>query len=116
MRVLSKVSIIDWQVEEVTKHLLERKLRFDSYISEGLTTDFIDGFVVDKNHINGLEVHIITQDAFLFIFNLNSKRLITVLAPRPKQIKRYYEPLNLRWDVNIVNKANINFQKGLNNL
>lgn len=116
MRVLSKVSILDWQVEEVTNHLLQRQDRFNSYTSQGLTTDFIDGFVVDKNHVNGLEVHIITRDAFLFIFNLESKKLITVLAPRPQQIKRYYEPLNLRWDINIINKASKNFQKGLNNL
>ncbi len=116
MKIIEKVDISQWCMKDVTRHLEERRDRFNNYLSEGLTTSFVDGFVVDKNHINGLEVHIVTEEAFTFIFNLKSKKLITVLASRPQQIKRYYEALNLKCDKNILDKALQNFTKGLNKI
>lgn len=116
MKIIEKVDVSQWCMKEITKHLEERKDRFNSYLSEGLSASFVDGFVVDRNHINGLEIHIITKEAFTFIFNLKSEKLITILASRPQQIKRYYEALNLNCDKNILNKALENFTKGLNKI
>jgi len=54
----------------------------------------IDAFIVDKQHPNGDEVHVITDTGFILIFNERSERFITVLHARPMQLKRYYMSLN----------------------
>lgn len=77
------------QVEE-TEHFKERLKRFTVYTKEGL--DFNDialGFEVDKMHVNGPELHIITNEAFIIILNSNTKKLITVKAARGAQIIEY---------------------------
>lgn len=50
----------------------------------------IKAVVVDRNHRNGLEVHIVTDTALVLIFNKESKKLITKLIARPAQITRYF--------------------------
>ena len=47
--------------------------------------------VVDKGHRNGPEVHKITDNAIIVIYNQRTGKLITKLIARPGQIKRYYE-------------------------
>jgi hypothetical protein len=51
----------------------------------------VDGFIIDRGHKNGLEVHSISDKGIIVIHNLNSGKLITKLLARPQQIKRYYE-------------------------
>lgn len=63
--------------------IIERKLHGDGYI--------IDGFVIDRGHKDGLEVHSITENGVIIIHNYHTGKLITKLIARPEQIKRYYE-------------------------
>lgn len=51
----------------------------------------MDGFVVNKLHPHGEEVHSITDNGIIIIHNLMSGRLCTKLIARKNQIKRYYE-------------------------
>ena len=51
----------------------------------------VDGFVIDRGHKDGLEVHSITDNGLIIIHNLTSGKLITKLLARKNQIKRYYE-------------------------
>ena len=53
----------------------------------------IDGklciFVVDKGHKNGAEIHVITENAVICIYNQRSKKFVTALIARPAQLERY---------------------------
>ena len=46
-------------------------------------------FIVDKGHKNGKEIHVITENAVIHIYNYYSKRYIKGLIARPAQLKRY---------------------------
>jgi len=50
----------------------------------------VSGFLVDKDHENGLEEHYITTTGLVVIRNHNTHKAITVLVARPAQIDRYY--------------------------
>lgn len=85
-----------------TEHLKDkRKERLDLAISLLDNNDYIEyTFLIDKNHIEGKELHCITHSGIIFIlneykYNNNIPCFITVLLARPNQIKRLYEPFNL---------------------
>lgn len=87
--IATKVMVI-WMV---SKHYETQRSERDKFIDEKLNGDgyIIDGFVVDKGHKHGLEVHSITNNGVIIIHNLVSGKLVTKLLARPNQIKRYYE-------------------------
>lgn len=74
-----------------TKHYEEQRIKREQLINDLGDSYIIDGFVVDKGHKNGLEVHSITSNGVIVIHNLHSGELITKLIARPHQIERYYE-------------------------
>lgn len=65
----------------------ERKRIAEEVIGKG---EVIDTFFWDKGHPDGPEDHVITSTGLIYIYNHNTKRLITVLIARPAQISRYY--------------------------
>lgn len=50
----------------------------------------IDTFVLDRGHKNGKEVHKITDNGIVLIYNQKSNKLITKLIANPRQLDRYY--------------------------
>lgn len=52
-------------------------------------------FVVNCGHINGKEIHTITEKGVILIHNIKTKNLVTMLFARPGQIIRYWKALNL---------------------
>ena len=50
----------------------------------------VDKFIVDRGHINGREIHNITDTGLIIIQNERTQKFVTVLIARPNQIKRYY--------------------------
>lgn len=103
-----------------TQHFVERNNRVESYNKLGLLEiDFKYGFIVDKNHPNGDEMHFFNSKGIIYIMNCRTGKLITVLAARPGQIKRYFEELKLdiTEDVQeLVDKALSNQMNGYNYL
>ena len=77
----------------MTKHYKNKRCNREKFISEHLEDDgnIVDGFVVDKGHPNGAEVHSITDKGIIIVHNFYSGKLVTKLLARPQQIKRYYE-------------------------
>ena len=77
----------------VSQHYKDKRSSREDFIKEHLGGDgyIVDGFVVDKHHPAGLEVHSITDKGVIIIHNLISGKLCTKLLARPQQIKRYYE-------------------------
>lgn len=75
-----------------TKHYKNQRYGREKFISECIGDGYIvDGFVVDKGHPNGVEVHSITDNAIIIVHNYRTGKLVTKLLARPQQIKRYYE-------------------------
>ena len=54
----------------------------------------VHSFIVDKSHINGLEVHVLCSNRLIYIYNKTSKKLVTVLYARDGQLKRYFTRYN----------------------
>ena len=46
-------------------------------------------FIVDKGHKNGAEIHVITENGVINIYNCYSKKYVTGLIARPGQLMRY---------------------------
>lgn len=76
----------------VSKHYNYKRGKRERFIEKYLHGDgnVIDGFIVDKGHKDGPEVHSLTDNGVIIVHNLESGVLITKLLARPEQIKRYY--------------------------
>ena len=101
-----------------TLHLKDfRKDRIFKYLSQMKKIKFVEGFcsIVDKEHVNGFETHLLTEEGFLFIYNTNSKKLITILAPRITQVKRLSKT-NKEIPTNVYENILINLENNLNNI
>ena len=110
---ISKAQVLLW-IENTTRHARsERQNRFSRLDKENLQV--YKAFEVDKQHINGNEIHVITWQAEILIFNLETKRAITVLFARPRQITRYQLRF-ARVPQTIMEKAYRNLEMGYNNL
>ena len=77
----------------VSKHYETQRNEREKFIEEHLGGDgrVVDSFVVDKGHIKGEEIHEITDNGIIIVYNAISKKLVSKLIARPQQIKRYYE-------------------------
>ena len=93
-------------------HILQRNGRMFQY-RYLLSTNFIDCFIVDTNHRNGLEIHCINEYGLIYIYNKLSLKLITILHPRPKQIKRYYIALALTTSNEVRKIINVCYQRNI---
>lgn len=67
-------------------------------------------FVVDKGHKNGEEIHVITENGVINIYNRHTQKYITGLIARPAQLERYgaYIPQA------VLDKAQEHMNKGYN--
>lgn len=95
-------------LNNLTKHIGERKNRLDVYFKVKEVGGVLDTFIVDKDHPNGDEVHVITNTGFILIFNHRTKRFITVLHARPAQLKRYYLDLGEEVPTEVIKIARDN--------
>ena len=68
--------------------------------------------VIDRGHRNGPEIHEVTDNAIVNIYNQRTGKLITKLIARPNQIKRYYKEGKAPKE--ILNKAYDHMKKGYN--
>lgn len=79
----------------VSRHYLNQRSEREKFIEECLGEGhIIDGFIVDKGHVKGAEVHSITDNGIIIIHNLDSGKLVTKIIAREWQIRRYYENTN----------------------
>ena len=77
----------------VSKHYKNQRHNREKFIKRHLNNDgnIIDGFIVDKGHKNGAEIHTLTDNGIIIIHNYDSGLLVTKLIARPQQIIRYYK-------------------------
>ena len=78
-----------------SKHYKKKRYKRQKIIDKMLNGDgyIIDGFVIDKGHKDGLEVHSITDTGIIIIHNYHTGKLVTKLIARPQQIERYYKDI-----------------------
>lgn len=76
-----------------TNHYKKKRYKREKFIKKYCNGDgiIVDGFIVDKGHPNGIEVHSITENGIIIVHNYLSGKLVTKLLARPHQIMRYYE-------------------------
>lgn len=79
-------------------------------------------FIVNCGHMNGREIHTITEKGIIIIQNARSKNIVTILIARPNQIIRYWKGLNQELPQNderfnfIMRFCKLNQELGHNNL
>jgi len=101
-------NLIGYRRVNKTRHIQkDRNTRTDVYN----VGEFLEGFIVNTGHKDGLEVHIIDNEGYIHIFNKESKRYITVLSGRPSQIKLYYKALKLDIPNNIHKAVKISLER-----
>ena len=114
-KVLKEVEVskdmLNKMVDNARLHVYDRKNRFDLLDME--TLKIWKSFFVDKDHTDGIEVHVITDKADIIICNVRDRSAITVLHARPAQIKRY---TNETIPAEIYNRAKLNVDLGLNEI
>ena len=76
------------KTQHYQRDLTERKRIAREVIGYG---EPLETFYWDRGHHNGPEDHVITSTGLIFIYNHNTKKLVTLLIARPAQISRYYE-------------------------
>ena len=77
----------------VSKHYETQRNEREKFIEEHLGGDgrVVDSFTVDKGHIHGKEIHCVTDNGIIIVYNAASKKLVSKLIARPQQIRRYYQ-------------------------
>lgn len=99
---------------KATKHTSERQKRLmlanQLIISEGAKV--IQYTICDTGHANGLEVHIVYNNGIVFVYNMKSRKLITVLIARIPQIERY----NIKVTKTMQQKIKSHIKQGYNNI
>ena len=101
-------------LSEITNHYTKRHSRFSLLRINNWKTE--SQFLVDKNHIDGNEIHFISCNAEIIIVNAETKRVITCLFPRPAQLDRYYSAVGKQTPKGLRLKAKQNYEMGLNEI
>lgn len=113
---------VNIDMSQITNHFDNRRDRVEKIIDK--INNFgepVYSFIVNCGHMNGKEIHTITQKGIIIIQNAKSKNIITILIARPEQITRYWKGLNQELPQNdekfsfIMRFCDINQELGRNN-
>lgn len=75
-----------------SNHYFKGRQRREKLVSEIIGNGvIIDGFLIDKGHSDGLEVHSLTDTGIVLVHNYYTGKLCTKLIARPEQIEGYYK-------------------------
>lgn len=80
---------------EPTQHWSYRKSRQEVLLDNIPKGNLLQSFYVDRGHYRGAEIHYVFSNGVVVIVNAKTKRLITKLIARPKQVIRYYHATGL---------------------
>ena len=73
-----------------TKHYSRDRRRREKVIKQIGEGQPYKEFVIDRGHKDGAELHVITTNAIIIVYNAINHKLITKMIARPNQIKRYF--------------------------
>ena len=115
LRLATKDELEDIHNKYTIHFLEERLLRYKEY-KPLLTNEYAINLICDTGHKKGYEIHRINKNAICEIYNLKSKKLITIKALRPGQIYHYYNSISRVPPKYLINKAIVNVNENLNNI
>ena len=116
LNVIKRISPMDclpYTRDRKTKHIGRRANRTELVNSFG-KLHRIDGFEVDKGHKNGNEIHIVSKEGVIEIYNKATGKHVTDLIARPQQVKRYYEATSTVVPIDVVREARDHERKQYN--
>ena len=90
-KVIGEVAPTGWDGNETQHYSEQRKIRtemIEKYIGFGKE---VLAFLVDTNHPNGLERHVVTDTGIIKVYNDRTHKHVNDLIARPGQIKRYFK-------------------------
>ena len=97
-----------------TSHVVKRSKRLQ--IAERLITEesakVIRIAVVNKEHANGEEIHVIFNNGIVKVYNARTRKFITVLIARVPQIERY----KIKVTKTMKNKIKSHVKQGYNHI
>jgi len=73
-----------------SRHYINDRAARENLIATIGEGQIIKTVVVDRGHVNGPEIHQISNTGIVTILNQRTHKLVTKLIARPGQIKRYY--------------------------
>lgn len=97
-----------------TKHTKERQKRIAlaKQLIAFESAKVIQYTICDTGHKNGLEVHVVYNNGIVFVYNMKTRKLITVLIARIPQIERY----NVTITKTMKQKVKSHIEQGYNNI
>ena len=101
-------------------HMNDRDNRLKTVLKIEKQMKIDRSFLVDKGHKDGQEVHVVTTNGIIFIYNFmklfscSQNALVTILIARPNQVKRLYESCNIPLNDDILKKCAEHAEQGLN--
>lgn len=111
-KIIKNIEVFEPSI--ATKHTKERQKRIA--LAKQLimieSAKIIQYTICDTGHKNGLEVHVIYNNGIVFVYNLKSRKLITVLIARAPQIERY----KIAITKTMRKKINTHVAQGYNNI
>ncbi len=110
MKRYEAVNALDF--DERTVHSFYRDNRLKRV--KGGIGETVSGFLVDKNHVGGLEEHHLTNTGLIIVRNHRTNKFVTVLIARPGQVKRYYRSIGRIAPKWLVKIAYDNYSQHLN--
>lgn len=92
---------------ERTEHLKKRKSRTDLVIEE---SRLISCFLVLREEDKVIQVHCLYEDASLFVFNKETKRIITVMLLSEEEVEEYlkFTEMNIQDNPVLMKCAKLN--------
>lgn len=107
-------SIDSFEPSNATKHTKERQKRIA--LAKQLimieSAKVLQYAICDTGHKNGLEVHVVYNNGIVFIYNMRTRKLVTVLIARAPQIERYQIVITKT----MRKKINTHIKQGYNNI
>lgn len=74
----------------ITEHGKEKlETRLKVYLEKLGRAEKVVTRILDKGHVGGLERHVIHRNRLVYIYNVRSRKFITVLYARDGQLRRY---------------------------
>ena len=93
-KVISEVSVKSININGMTEHReKERNDRAEKIMQKVGEGETVACFLVDRNHYNGYEKHIIMDNGVLVVVNNRTEKVITTFLASGGQIGRYWRNL-----------------------
>lgn len=83
----------DFHIEYFSKHMAQDRLQRYQRSKELEEGNIVKGFLVDRGHVHGPEIHWVLSNGVIVIVNAWTNKFVTLLIARPGQVARYFHQI-----------------------